>query len=250
MVNHDSLLEEKRRIKQRLRFGSYPEIISSPGEETELLQDIAESYLYKDILSFENLRKPEILHKLLRALALQLGSEVKYAELARLLGIDNETVERYVDLLDKAFIVFKLPSFNRNMKNEIKKGRKIYFYDTGMRNYIINNFNPLEMRSDIGGLWENYLILERMKMLRYKRIRTNSYFWRTLSQQEIDYIEEGGGILSAWEFKWSKKAKGRFPPSLCLSIRCLFFRDKIDNFYYSGAVIRTYYIIAADFRPR
>lgn len=213
MVHHDSLLEEKRRIERRLAYGSYPEVISSPGEETELLQDIAESYLYKDILSFDKLRKPEVLDKLLKALALQVGSEVKYAELAKLLGIDNETVERYIDLLEKAFIVFKLPSFNRNMRNEIKKGRKIYFYDTGMRNYIINNFNPPDMRSDTGGLWENWLILERIKMLQYRRIRTNSYFWRTLSQQEIDYIEERAGTLTAWEFKWAKKAKGRFPPS-------------------------------------
>jgi len=213
MVNHDSLIEEKRRIEQRLRFGSYPEIVSSPGEEIELLQDIAESYLYKDILSFEKLRKPELLHNLLRALALQLGSEVKYAELARLLGIDNETVERYVDLLEKAFIVFKLPSFNRNRRNEIKKGRKIYFYDLGMRNYIINNFNPPDMRADTGGLWENWLVMERIKLLRYQRLPTNSYFWRTLSQQEIDYIEERNGVLSAWEFKWAEKRKGRFPPS-------------------------------------
>jgi predicted AAA+ superfamily ATPase len=213
MAGHDSLLEEKRRIERRLRFGSYPEIVSSPGEEVELLQDLAESYLYKDILSFNKLRKPEVLNKLLRALALQLGSEVKYAELAGLLGIDNETVERYIDLLEKAFVIFRLPSFTRNMRNEIKKGRKIYFYDTGMRNYIINNFNPMDMRTDTGGLWENWLILERMKMLHYKRIRVNSYFWRTLSQQEIDYIEEGGGGLEAWAFTWTGKGKERFPQS-------------------------------------
>ncbi len=213
MVSRDSLLEEKRRIEQRLRFGSYPEIVSSPGSEIELLQELAESYLYKDVLSLDRIRKPELLRKLLTALALQVGSEVKYAELAQLLGVDNETIERYIDLLEKTFIVFRLPSLNRNMRNEIKKGRKIYFLDTGVRNHVINNFNPMDLRTDAGALWENWLIVERMKKLHYSGVRANTYFWRTVSQQEIDYIEERGGVLEAWEFKWTATSKPRIPPS-------------------------------------
>ena len=213
MVNYDSAFEEKRRLEQRLIFGSYPEIITHPGEEKELLRELSQSYLYKDILSFDHLRKPMVLDKLLQALALQLGSEVKNSEIARFLGIDNETVERYIDLLEKAFVIFRLPSLNRNMRSEIKKGKKVYFYDLGMRNSIINNFNPLELRNDVGGLWENWLILERRKALEYSGRWVKSYFWRTISQQEIDYIEDSEGRFEAWEFTWNNPHKKSIPRS-------------------------------------
>jgi len=240
MVAQESLFEEKRLLERRLLYGSYPEIITHPGEEEELLRDLAESYLYKDVFSFEQLRKPELLFKLLQALALQIGSEVKNAELARFLGVDNETIERYINLLEKAFIIFRLPSLNRNIRSEIKKGKKIYFFDLGMRNYIINNFNPLEVRNDVGGLWENWLILERRKMLEYSRKRVNSYFWRTMSQQEIDYIEDSGGTLEAWEFKWSSKTGRSFPPSFLEaypgSKTTIIHRDSFEEFLLLGDV--------------
>ncbi|MEA2013015.1 MAG: DUF4143 domain-containing protein, partial [Verrucomicrobiota bacterium] len=175
--------------------------------------ELSGSYLYKDIFSWEQIKKPVLLEKILTALALQLGNEVKYNELAQLTGVDFSTVERYIDLLEKAFVIFKLSSLNRNMRNEIKKGRKIYFYDTGIRNAIIKNFNPLAMRQDTGALWENFLIIERMKHNHYSNRLANSFFWRTHSQQEIDYIEEYGGQLHAYEFKWNPKRKKKFAKS-------------------------------------
>ncbi len=147
----------------------------------------------------------------MQALALQLGNEVSYNEVAQLLGVDNQTVERYVDLLEKAYVVFRLPSFSRNLRNELKKSRKIYFYDNGIRNALIANFSPLALRQDTGALWENYLIYERKKHLGYNNIWTNTYFWRTHAQQEIDYLEERDGILYAYEFKWKHAKKTRIP---------------------------------------
>ena len=156
------------------------------------------------------------------------------------MGVDNETIERYINLLEKAFIIFRLPSLNRNIRSEIKKGKKIYFFDLGMRNYIINNFNPLEVRNDVGGLWENWLILERRKMLEYTRKRVNTYFWRTMSQQEIDYIEDSGGTLEAWEFKWSSKTGRSFPPSFLEaypgSKTTIIHRDSFEEFLLLGDV--------------
>jgi hypothetical protein len=204
-------LEEKRLLEHRLIFGSYPEIATHPGEERELLKLLVQSYLYKDVLSFERLTKPAILEKLVRALALQVGSEVSYRELGQLVGADNETIERYVDILEKCYVLFRLPSFSRNVRNEIKRGKKIYFYDTGVRNAILGHFSLLQSRSDVGALWENYLVAERMKHLRYHSIDVQSYFWRTAQQQEIDYVEEGEETLSAYEFKWSLKAKAKIP---------------------------------------
>ena len=211
LADHASPLEEKRLLEHRLVFGSYPEIATHPGDERELLKLLAQSYLYKDVLSFERLTKPAILEKLVRALALQVGSEVSYRELGQLVGADNETIERYVDLLERCYVLFRLPSFSRNVRNEIKKGKKIYFYDTGVRNAILGHFSSLQSRSDAGAMWENYLVAERMKYLRYYSVDVQSYFWRTAQQQEIDYVEEGEGTLSAYEFKWSRKAKAKIP---------------------------------------
>jgi hypothetical protein len=211
MVEHHGLIYEKRLIEHRLIFGCYPEIITKPGEEKELLKLLAGSYLYKDLLTLEYVKKPAMLEKILKALALQIGSEVSYHEISQIVNADNETVEKYIDLLEKAFVVFRLPAFSRNVRNEIKKGKKIYFFDNGIRNAIIGNFSAPNTRSDIGALWENFLISERMKYLHYKGTDMLRYFWRTTMQQEIDYIEEMSGQLSAFEFKWNVKAKAKFP---------------------------------------
>lgn len=213
LVNHTSYIEEGRLLEHRLIFGQYPDVVMNPGNEKEILYQLASSYLYKDIFAYETIKKPAVLEKLLQALALQLGNEVSYYELSSLIGIDPATVEKYVDLLEKSFVLFKLPSFSRNMRNEIKKGRKIYFYDTGIRNAIIKNFSPLALRIDTGGLWENYLIAERLKYNHYNFNYSNYYFWRTHGQQEIDFIEENEGNLHAYEFKWNPKAKIKFPKS-------------------------------------
>ena len=210
MVNHHGLLEEKRQLEQRLIYGSYPEVVSNPNEAAELLHLIADSYLYKDILMLDRVKRPKLLEKILKALALQLGSEVRYHEIAQLVGADKGTVEKYVQLFEQTFVIFQVPSFSRNVRNELRKSKKIYFYDCGIRNAIIGNFNPLTQRTDIGGLWKNYLISERMKKLSYDGIRKNSYFWRTTQQQEIDLIEEDVNSLHAYEFKWSERKKVKF----------------------------------------
>jgi uncharacterized protein len=211
MVQHNGLLDEKRLIEHRLIYGFYPEIVTSPGQEKELLKLLANSYLYKDLLMLEQIKKPTVLEKLLKALAVQIGNEVRYTEIARTIDTDPKTVERYIDLLEKAFVVFRLPGFNRNVRNEIKNGKKVYFYDCGIRNAIINDFKLLNTRNDVGVLWENYVIAERMKLLRYSNSDAIQYFWRTTQQQEIDLIEENDGQFNAYEFKWNKDKKVRFP---------------------------------------
>jgi len=211
MVQYHGLLQEKRLLEHRLTYGYYPEIVTKPGEEKELLKLLANSYLYKDLLMLDQINKPALLEKLLKALALQLGSEISYHELAQTVGSDSKTVDKYIDLLEKAFVVFRLPALNRNVRNEIKKGKKIYFYDCGIRNAIINDFRPIASRTDTGALWENFVIAERIKYLRYNDKDTQQYFWRTTQQQEIDLIEEEGERLSAFEIKWNKNQKVRFP---------------------------------------
>jgi uncharacterized protein len=217
MVNHTSLMTEKRILENRLIYGSYPEVINNPGNEKEVLKEISNSYLYKDILRFEGIKKSSVIDKLLVALALQVGNEVSYNELARTIGnINSATVEKYIDLLEKSFVVYKLSALNRNLRNEIKKGKKIYFYDNGIRNSIINNFNPLALRNDKGVLWENFLMSERMKKNSYTKHYCNTYFWRTFDQAEVDYIEEYNGALHIYEFKWKSKSK-KIPLSLLKS---------------------------------
>ena len=212
-IQHTSSLEAKRLLDTRLVYGFYPEVVNNPGNEKEILIEIAQSYLYKDILQLDNIRKPSHIEKLLRAIAFQVGSEVSHNELAQTIGnIDTETVEKYLDLLEKAFVIYKLPAFNRNLRNEIKKGKKYYFYDNGIRNVLISNFTLPEMRQDKGALWENFLISERLKHNSYSGRFVNSYFWRTHDRAEIDYIEESEGILDVFEFKW-KDQKVRFPAS-------------------------------------
>jgi len=211
LVGHHGILEEKRLLDHRLVFGSYPEIVTKQQEEKELLRLLTSSYLYKDLFSLEHMQKPAVLEKIVKSLALQIGSEVSYNEIGQMVGANNETVEKYVTLLEQAYVVFRLPAFGKNVRNEIKKGKKIYFYDNGIRNAVIGNFTALRSRSDIGVLWENYVLSERMKLLHYSGSDARPYFWRTTQQQEIDYVEDRNGILSAFEIKWNEKRKWKFP---------------------------------------
>lgn len=214
MVRHTSFMEEVRMIPHRMVYGYYPEVVNLPGDERTTLKELSESYLYRDILSLESINKPDKLIRLLKALALQIGSQVSYSEVSNLVGIDSKTVERYVDILEKSFILFRLTSYSRNHRNELKASRKIYFWDLGIRNAIIGNLSQVESRTDVGELWENFAIAERMKKNAYKGSFAGSYFWRTRGQHEIDYLEEEDGHLSATEFKWNiRKSSVKCPNS-------------------------------------
>lgn len=213
MITYSSEREEKRMLETRLVYGFYPEVVLNPTSAEEILEELTSSYLYKDILTLDQVRKPVILQKLLLALALQIGSEVTFNELGNTVGIDKETAEKYIDLLEKSYVIFKLNSFSRNIRREIKKGKKIYFWDNGIRNAIINNFNSLSLRNDVGALWENFIISERMKFLHYNKIKSNIYFWRTTTGMEIDWLEERGGIIHAFEAKWNPKRRASLPKS-------------------------------------
>ncbi len=196
-------LELQRLLEERIILGMYPEVVLKGQKEAEeLLKSITQSYLYKDVLQYQKIKSPEILEKLLQALALQIGSEVSYNELANIVGADKKTVANYIQILEKAFVIFRLKPFSRNLRKELTKLRKVYFFDTGIRNALINNFNPFRLRQDVGALWENFLISERVKLNGNQSKNPNIYFWRTHQQQEIDYIEEAAGKLSGFEFKW------------------------------------------------
>jgi uncharacterized protein len=211
LVDYLGYSDAHQQLEQRLVYGMYPEVITRQGEEREVLQQLASSFLYKDLLSLGGIRKPDLLEKLLRALALQLGNEVSYNELATMLQVDKNTIISYIQLLEKAYVIFRLEPFSRNHRNEITTNRKIYFFDNGIRNALVANFNPMGLRQDTGALWENFLISERMKRLHYHYETANTYFWRTHAQQEIDYIEDRNGYVFAYEFKWGKNAKAKFP---------------------------------------
>lgn len=211
LVEHTNYIEALSQIEQRIIYGMYPDVIVQKGEEKETLINLTESYLYKDIIAFQQIRKPEFVHKLLQAIAFQIGSEVSYNELSNLLQIDRKTIISYIDLLEKAFIIFRLPSFSRNLRNELSSKIKIYFYDTGIRNSLIGDFRPFNLRQDKGALWENFLISERIKSNHYLKRYVNIYFWKTHQKQEIDFIEETDGQLNAFEFKWSKNANPKIP---------------------------------------
>jgi len=209
---HFGAMQNFKNIPNYLIFGTYPEVITHSIDAQNILKQIAGSYLYKDLLQYQGIRKPEVLDKLLLALALQMGSEVNYNELSRTIGIDRATVEQYISLLEKAYVVFRIAPLARNVRNEINTSRKIYFYDNGIRNAIIGNFKSLEFRTDVGALWENFMISERLKLMNYHKWHGRTYFWRTYQQQEIDWIEEVDGQFSAFEFKWkSKKGVHHFP---------------------------------------
>jgi len=202
-------------LEELLIYGQYPEIVmSEPDKKEHLLRNLATDYLYQDVLQFEKLNNSNDLLKLLKLLAFQVGSEVSYLELSNEMGIAAQTVERYIDLLEKNFVIFRLDSFSRNLRNELKKSKKFYFYDLGIRNALISNFNFMEYRHDKGAIWENFCIVERMKFNALHQKSLNSYFWRTYDQAEIDLIEESGGHLDIFEFKYSlKKKKVKFPSS-------------------------------------
>jgi uncharacterized protein len=214
LTQHHGLAEERGQLRHRLIFGAYPDVVNAPDVARETLSLLANDYLYKDLFRLEQLKKPVLLEHIVRALAFQVGSEVNYHEIGQLVGAAPQTVEKYIDLLEKAFIVFRLSAFSRNLRNEIKKSRKIYFWDNGIRNAVLGNFSSIETRTDVGALWENYLVSERFKLKEYARTFAKSYFWRTTDQQEVDYIEELDGQLTVFEFKWNPQAKAKLPNSL------------------------------------
>lgn len=203
LAENSSIISELRSLDQRLIYGSYPDVINNPGDEKEILYELISDYLYKDLLSLQGIRKPEIIDKIIKALAYQVGSQVSFREISQLVQADKETVEKYIRLLEEAQIIYQLGSFSRNLRNELKFSRKYYFFDNGIRNAVIGNFQSVQLRSDVGALWENYLISERQKCNEYNGNYANSYFWRTVRQHEIDYIEEKDGILNAFEFKYA-----------------------------------------------
>jgi hypothetical protein len=212
MVDHTDLLTEMRMLPHRMMYGYYPEVVIAAGDEREVLRELTNSYLYKDILQLDGVSKPDKLMKLLQALARQIGEQVSYREIGMLIDLDPKTVEKYIDVLEKSYIIFRLGSYARNLRNELKSSKKIYFHDLGIRNAVIGDFRPVETRVDIGSMWENFVIAERMKQIAYSRSFTNLWFWRTLQQKEIDLIEEVDGGITAVEFKWNaKKANAKMP---------------------------------------
>lgn len=216
LKNHFGYFQNLKNLEQYMIYGMYPEVITNPAEAESILKQISGSYLYKDLLQYQGIRKPEVLDRLLLALALQLGSEVNYNELSRTVGLDRATVEQYISLLEKAFVVFRIQPLSRNNRNEINTNRKIFFYDNGIRNAIIGNFKSIEFRQDVGALWENFMISERIKQLNHQKFGGRYYFWRTYQQQEIDWIEEIGGSFYAYEFKWNQKKKNKKMPKTFL----------------------------------
>ncbi|HXK50220.1 MAG TPA: ATP-binding protein [Clostridiales bacterium] len=203
----ENYIARKEKTAQRLIYGNYPELLNIPdaGDKREYLNEVVSSYLLKDILSFENIKNSSKVLNILRLLAFQIGKEVSYHELGNQLSMSKNTVEKYIDLLSKVFIIFKVEGFSRNLRKEISKSPRWYFYDNGIRNTLAANFNELSLRNDTGQLWENYAISERIKFQNANRMTVNNYFWRTYDQQEIDWVEEREGKLFAYEFKWGKK---------------------------------------------
>lgn len=234
LVEHHGLLEEKRLLPHRMVFGSYPDVVVHQGDERMILGELADSYLYKDILSFDKIKKSDKLVKLLQALAFQIGSEVSYNELSQTCGLDPKTVESYVTLLEKSYIVFRLGSFSRNLRNELKFARKIYFWDCGIRNAVIGNYQMVENRLDVGALFENYMVAERLKKLHDEKSYAKSYFWRSRAKQEVDYVEEMDGQISTAEFKWNPRRRAALPLSFSRSYPDATFqvvtRDDFERF--------------------
>jgi uncharacterized protein len=205
--------ETTLKLEERLLFGSYPELEQYPewNDKITYLKEIINSYLLKDILIFDGIKQSNKILDLLKLIAFQVGQEVSLQELARQLGISKNTVESYLDLLSKVFVIYKVPGFSRNLRKEITKSNRWYFYDNGIRNAIIGNFTRLETRTDVGALWENYLASERVKYQNYSLKYANNYFWRTYDQQELDWLEEENGKLSGFEFKWNENRKTKIP---------------------------------------
>jgi predicted AAA+ superfamily ATPase len=213
MVNHTNFVEETRMVPHRLVFGYYPEVLNNPGREEKILNDLSDGFLYKDILNLEGVKKSSTLQKLLQLLAFRIGSEISYISLANDLGINRLTVEKYIDILEKNFIVFSLKAFSKNQDNEVRKGRKVYFWDNGLRNRIVRNFKPIELRDDVGALWENFVISERIKKNMYQNQYKGAFFWRNTQQAEIDYLEVKNDEIEAFEIKYNPNQKVRFTKS-------------------------------------
>ena len=236
MITRNGLLQEKQLLEHRLLYGCYPDIVTHLEDSERLLSELVNSYLFKDIYALEGLKRTRILDNLVKALALQIGSEVNLNELSGLTGTDRKTVEKYIDLLEKTYVVFSLPAFSGNLRNEIRKGKKIYFYDLGVRNAVLGNFCRTGSRTDQGGMWENYLILERLKRNINRPFHPHSFFWRTQAplNQEIDYLEESNGKLQAWEIKSNPQAKARIPLTFRKAYpeaeTCILTPEKYDDF--------------------
>jgi predicted AAA+ superfamily ATPase len=228
--DYSGYLKAEQDLENRLVFGFYPEVLMNLTDQQIILQELTDSYLYKDILIYGNIQKPDIIQKLVQALAWQIGSEVSYAELSQMVGLDAKTVSNYIDVLEKAYILFRLPAFSRNLRNEIKTNRKIYFYDNGIRNAVIGQFQPLNNRTDIGALWENFLISERRKQLFYQKQVASQYFWRTKQQQEVDYVETKDGKVFGFEFKWNANRSVSFPKTFTESYNSINMGITRENF--------------------
>ncbi len=212
-ANYENFKETTQKLEERLLFGSYPELEQYPEWEEKInyLKEIVNSYLLKDILVYEGIKQSNKILDLLKLIAFQIGQEVSLQELARQLGISKNTVERYLDLLSKVFVIYKVPGFSKNLRKEVTKSNRWYFYDNGIRNAIIANFSRLDSRTDVGALWENYLASERIKNQNYTQKTVSNYFWRTYDQQELDWLEEENGILRGYEFKWNENRKAKIP---------------------------------------
>ena len=211
IFDYEGIDAVKGALARRLVYGNYPELYLEKSMPEEIIREIAGSYLFKDLLIYQDIKRPDLLKKLLIALALQTGSEVSYTELGNTVGMDRKTVDRYIGLLEQCFIIYRLGSFSRNLRNELKRAVKIYFWDNGIRNALINNFEVPEKRPDLGALWENYLITERRKQMLNKRANFEHYFWRTTAQQEIDLIETENNRISGFEIKWNPGKKTKIP---------------------------------------
>jgi predicted AAA+ superfamily ATPase len=209
----ETIFDKKDNLHQRLVYGNYPELLQleTDVDKAEYLQELISSYLLKDILAFENIRNADKIFDLLRMVAYQIGGEVSLQELGNQLDMSKNTVDKYLDLLSKVYVLHKVNGFSKNLRKEVTKNSRWYFYDNGLRNAIIANLNPIELRDDIGMLWENYIISERIKYQRYNKLLVNNYFWRTYDQQEIDWVEERGGKLYGYEFKWNPKRQVKSP---------------------------------------
>lgn len=228
--NHIGYVKSEQDLENRLVYGFYPDILNRPDEVERTLTELVESYLYKDILIHAGIRKPDKIQKLAQALAFQIGQEIVYKELGDLTGMDPKTVGKYINILEKAYVLFQLPAYSKNLRNEIKKSNKIYFYDNGVRNAVIQDFQSLENRTDIGNLWENFLISERVKQLDYNDERRQIYFWRTKQQQEIDYLETKNNNIYGFEFKWNPKRSIRFPKTFTKNYQAKVKGVNRDNF--------------------
>jgi predicted AAA+ superfamily ATPase len=213
LLTINSRIEIDRLLNDRLIYGMYPEIITGAGKPELLLREITNSYLYKDLFTFNEVRNPEVLWQLLQALALQIGNEVSYNELGSLVGLDKKTIMKYLQVLEAAFVIFRLPPFHNNPRKELGRKRKVYFCDNGIRNALINNLNPIGLRNDVGALWENFMISERLKKNSQVMETAGMFFWRGVQQGEVDYIEVSSGKVSAFEMKWGRKTRVTPPAS-------------------------------------